>query len=190
MAKDGAIVGVADHSGWAVLVTVAGDGTFLDRRRIEFVDAGLPMLPHHHECQGLPIEQGLELVARVRTSAERHAKSSLDALAAAVPGRIHGVALRECPALPETVAERIRNYRAQCVADGVMYRTALAHAAESRGWSVHWYDAREVLTSAPQALHAERPVGPPWRKDHQVAMAAAIVAAARDRSAKRSGRSR
>ena len=98
MAKDGAIVGVADHSGWAVLVTVAGDGTFLDRRRIELVDAGLPMLPHHHECQGLPIEQALELVERVRTSAERHAKSSLDALAAAVPAKIHGVALRECPA--------------------------------------------------------------------------------------------
>ena len=183
MAKDGAIVGVADHSGWAVLVTVAGDGTFLDRRRIELVDAGLPMLPHHHECQGLPIEQALELVERVRTSAERHAKSSLDALAAAVPAKIHGVALRECPLLPETVAERIRNYRAQCVADGVMYRTALAHAAESRGWSVHWYDARKVLTSAPQALQAGRPVGPPWRKDHQVAMAAAIVAAARDRAA-------
>jgi len=131
MAKDGAIVGVADHSGWAVLVTVDGDGTFLDRRRIELVDAGLPMLPHHHECQGLPIEQALELVARVRTSAERHAKSSLDALAAAVSAKIHGVALRECPLLPETVAERIRNYRAQCAADGVMYRTALAHAAES-----------------------------------------------------------
>ena len=120
MAKDGAIVGVADHSGWAVLVTVADDGTFLDRRRIELVDAGLPMLPHHHECQGLPIEQALELVERVRTSAERHAKSSLDALAAAVPRKIRGVAVRECPPLPETVAERIRNYRAQCVADGVM----------------------------------------------------------------------
>ena len=183
MAKDGAFVGVADHSGWAVLVTVAGDGTFLDRRRIELVDAGLPILPHHHECQGLPIEQALELVERVRTSAERHAKSSLDALAAAVPAKIHGVALRECPLLPDTVGERIRNYRAQCVADGVMYRTALAHAAESRGWSVHWYDARKVLTSAPQALQAGRPVGPPWRKDHQVAMAAAIVAAARDRAA-------
>src|SRR5688572_15708831 len=77
VAGDGAIVGVADHSGWAVLVTVADDGTFLDRRRIELVDAGLPMLPHHHECQGLPIEQALELVERVRTSAERHAKSSL-----------------------------------------------------------------------------------------------------------------
>ena len=101
LAKDGAIVGVADHSGWAVLVTVDVDGTFLDRRRVELVDAGLPMLPHHHECQGLPIEQALELVERVRTSAERHAKSSLDALAAAVKRKIRGVAVRECPPLPD-----------------------------------------------------------------------------------------
>jgi hypothetical protein len=182
--KDGAIVGVADHSGWAVLVSVAGDGTFLDRRRVELLDAGLPTLPHHHECQGLPLEQALALVERVRRSAERHAKASLDAVAAALPAEVRGIALRERPALPDTVAERIRNYRAQCAADGVMYRTALADAAEARGWAVHWYDARNVLTSAPRTLQAKRPPGPPWRKDHQVAMAAAIVAA-RARGARR-----
>jgi hypothetical protein len=30
-----------------VLVTVAGDGTLLDRRRVELVDEDLPKIPHH-----------------------------------------------------------------------------------------------------------------------------------------------
>jgi len=33
--RDGAIMGVSDHGGWSVLVRVAGDGTLLDRRRVE-----------------------------------------------------------------------------------------------------------------------------------------------------------
>ena len=111
---------------------------------------------------------------------------ALDAVAMAVP-RIRGVALRECPQLPPTVAERIQDYRAQNVADWVMYRKALASAAEARGWPVHWYDAKSVLGAAREELRVEnldayflqvrRAVGPPWNKDHRLAMAAAIVTA-------------
>ena len=110
----------------------------------------------------------------------------MDAVAMAVP-RILGVALRKCPALPPTIAERIKDYRAQNVADWVMYRNALASAAVARGWPVHWYDAKRVLGAASQALRVEnldahflqmrRAVGPPWNKDHKLAMAAAIVTA-------------
>jgi hypothetical protein len=68
-----------------------------------------------------------------------------------------------------------------------MYRKALASAAEARGWPVHWYDAKSVLGAASQALRAEnleahflqvrRAAGPPWNRDHKLAMAAAIVTA-------------
>jgi len=186
MSKNGGIIGISDHGGWAVLVTVARDGTLLDRRRIELLDAGLPKLPHHHEGQGLPLDEAVELIERVRVSAERHAVLALDAVTLAVP-RILGVALRECPQLPPTIAGRIKDYRAQNVADWVMYRNALASAAEARGWPVHWYDAKSVLSAASQALRVEnldahflqvrRAVGPPWDKDHKHAMAAAIVTA-------------
>jgi hypothetical protein len=186
MSKNGGIIGISDHGGWAVLVTVARDGTLLDRRRIELLDAGLPKLPHHHEGQGLPLDEAVELIERVRVSAERHAVLALDAVTLAVP-RILGVALRECPQLPPTIAGRIKDYRAQNVADWVMYRNALASAAEARGWPVHWYDAKSVLSAASQALRVEnldahflqvrRAVGPPWDKDHKLAMAAAIVTA-------------
>jgi hypothetical protein len=104
-----------------------------------------------------------------------------------VPARILGVALRQCPELPPTIAERIKDYRAQNVADWVMYRRALAAAAEARGWPVHWYDAKKVLGAAGEALgiadldahflQLRKSIGPPWGQDHRIAMAAAIVAA-------------
>src|SRR4029077_464949 len=148
MSKNGGIIGVSDHGGWAVLVTVARDGTLLDRRRVELVGEGLPKIPHHSEGQRLPLDEAVELVERGRVSAERHAVLALDAVMVAVP-RIRRVALRKCPQL---IAERIKDYRAQNVADWVMYRKVLASAAEARGWPVHWYDAKSVLGAASQAL--------------------------------------
>ena len=62
---------------------------------------------------------------------------------------------RKCQPLPSTIAERIKDYRAQNVADWAMYRKALASAAEARGWPVHWYDATKVLDAASKALHVE-----------------------------------
>jgi hypothetical protein len=186
MSKDDGIVGVSDHGGWAVFVTAGRDGTLLDRRRVELVDGNLPKIPHHSEAQALPLDQAVALVERVRASAERHAALALDAVATTLPGRILGVALRRCPELPPTIGERITDYRAQNVADWVMYRKALAAAAEARGWAVHWYDAKQVLDAAGDALRIadldahflqiRRTVGPPWSQDHRIAMAAAIVA--------------
>jgi hypothetical protein len=186
MSTDDAVIGISDQGGWAILVTVARDGTLLDRRRVDLVDEGLPKIPHHSDAQRLPLDEAVALVERVRASAERHAKLVFDAVAVMVPGRLRGVALRQCPALPATIAERIEDYRAQNVADWVMYRKALAAAAEARGWGVYWYDAKKVLDAASRALHIQdldahflqlrKSIGPPWSKDHKLAMAAAIVA--------------
>jgi hypothetical protein len=185
MLNDGGIIGVSDHGGWAVLVTVAPDGSLLDRRRVELVDEGLPKIPHHSEGQRLPLDEAVALVERVRVSAERHSILALDAVATVVP-HIRGVALRNCPPLPPTIAERIKDYRAQNNADWVMYRKALAAAAETRGWPVHWFDAKNVLGAASEALGVDNldahftqvrnSFGPPWTKDHKIAMAAAIAA--------------
>jgi hypothetical protein len=169
-----------------VLVTIAPDGTLLDRRRVELVDDALPSLPHHHEAQLLPMDQAVALVERVGASAEMHAEFALQGVAMAVP-HILGVALRSCPQLPPTIPERIKDYRARNVADWVMYRKALASACERRGWPIYWYDAKTVLASASQSLRTEnfdahflemrKAVGPPWNRDHKIAMAAAIVTA-------------
>jgi len=185
MSKNCGVVGVSDHGGWAILVTATRDGALLDRRRVELVADDLPAIPHHHEAQLLPIDKGVALVERVRASAERHAARALDGVAAAVP-KILGVALRARPELPPTIAERIRDHRARNVADWVMYRNALAAAADARGWPVHWYDPKKVTDSASEALDVDfdayfsemrAEVGPPWNADHKLAFAAAITAA-------------
>ena len=179
-----ATVGVSDHAGWAVLVTVGGTGAVLDSRRIQLVDDDLPSLPHHHQGQRLPLEEALVLIERVRCSAGQHARRSLEAVES-VHSKVSGIVLRQCPTLPATVAGRIQSYWAQTRADTVMYRQALAEAAEARGWIVHWYDATKVLNEACQVLgvadlesefaEARKLFGPPWNKDHRLAMAAAIA---------------
>lgn len=174
MNNDGAVVGISDHGGWAILVTVARDGTLLDRRRVELVDDHLPAIPYHHEAQALPIDQATKLIDRVRASAERHAAAALDEVAKDVPN-VNAIALRVCPPLPPTIAERLKDYHAKNNADWVMYRQALASAAQARGWRVHWFDAKKLDLNAKQ-LQLRSKVGPPWSNDHKLAMAGALTA--------------
>jgi hypothetical protein len=70
-------------------------------------------------------------------------------------------------------------------ADSIMYRQVLAQLARVRGWAVHLYDAREVEgravsvlgDRANEVLHGPRAtLGPPWAKDHRMALAATIMA--------------
>jgi hypothetical protein len=201
-AQRSAAVGVAEHSNSAVLVTVAADGALLDRRRIDLTDRGLPTHPHHHEgswavgrylntpgARAMSLAEAMALVEQVRASAARGAREGLEVLAAAVPLPIASIAIRECPKLPPTTEERIADNRAQTVADSVMYREALATAAEARGWSVHWYDRERVFRDAAATLGREdvdaflhamgRSIGPPWQAAHKLAAAAALAATGR-----------
>lgn len=171
---NGAIIGAADHGGWAIFVTVSHKGLFLDRRRVELVDDDLPKIPHHSEAQGLPLDEAVALVERVRESAERNARLRLEEVAAQVAEPIAGIALRQCPELPPTIAERITNYHARNNADWVMYRQALAAAAEARGWAVHWYKTKNLNDA--HFAEMKGVLGPPWDKDHRIAMAAATAA--------------
>ena len=194
-------MGVAEHGNSAVLVTVARGGELLDRRRVDLTEPGLPTHPHHHEgswavgrylntpgARALPLAEVVTLVERVRASAARGARESLEAVAAAVRVPIASIALRACPTLPPTVEERIADNRAQTVADTVMYREALAAAAEARGWQVYWYDKERVFRDAAARLGGEdidaflqamgRAIGPPWQAKHKLAAAAALAAAA------------
>jgi hypothetical protein len=126
------------------------------------------------------------LVERVREAAARGARESLEALASAVSVPIASIAIRVCPQLPPTTEERIADTRAANVADSVMYREALATAAEARGWAVHWYDRDRVFRDAATALNGKnidtflqamgRSIGPPWQAKHKLAAAAALAA--------------
>lgn len=193
-----ATIGVAEHGNSAELVTVARGGELLDRRRVDLT-RGLPTHPYHHEgswavgryvdsawARVISLPAAVALVERVHSAAASGARESLDALTAAIPVPIAGISIRICPKLPATIEERITDTRSASVADSVMYRKALAAAAEARGWTVHWYDREHVFRDAAAALgHPDiesfilamgRSVGPPWQARHKLAAAAALVA--------------
>ncbi|MDX2168127.1 MAG: hypothetical protein SF182_13720 [Deltaproteobacteria bacterium] len=190
-------VGVAEHGNAAVLVTLAAGGALLDRRRVDLTD-GLPTHPYHHEgswavgryldspwARPISLGDAVALVERVHAAAAVGAHASLAALAAAVRLPIAAIAIRVCPALPPTIEARIADNRAQTVADSVMYRQALASAAEARGWAVYWYDRERVFDEAAAGLgradvntflqELGRAIGPPWQSRHKLAAAAALA---------------
>jgi hypothetical protein len=178
-------LGIADHFGWAVAVTAAADHGVIDRRRIELLEPGMPSAPIHHEGKGLDDERVGAMVAAVRSSVARAASASFDALEGALSNPITSISLRSLPTdFPTTIAVQRRvPYEAR--ADAVMYREVLCEVATSRGWRIHFYDAKTVeqeaaamLAGAADAvLRGPRDrLGPPWAKDHRVALAATIVA--------------
>jgi hypothetical protein len=194
---ESATVGIAEHGSSAILVTVAHDGQLVDRRRIDLT-RDLPTRPHHQDGSwavghflGRPRElnislaEAVALVERVREAAAQGARTGFEALVEAVPVSIARIAIRACPTLPPTTEECVTNARAAIVADSVMYRQALANAAEARGWSVHWYRRETVFREAAAKLHVAdldaflramgRSVGPPWHVKHRLAAAAALA---------------
>jgi hypothetical protein len=85
---------------------------------------------------------------------------------------------------PEDIAvQRRAPYEAR--ADAITYRKVISEVAHARDWHVHLYDAKQVERHAAGALGARADevlrgpraaFGPPWAKDHRVALAATILA--------------
>ena len=186
-------LGIAHHLGWAVAVTAAGQHNVVDRRRVELIEPGLPAAPIHHEGgphafhrSTAPLDDDalVELVMTVRAAVVRAASIALDELEAALPEPIVSISLRAWPAdFPDDIAVQRRvPYESQ--ADSIMYRAILAQLGRERGWDVHLYGsdverhaARLLGERANEVLHGPRAtLGPPWSKDHRMALAATILA--------------
>jgi hypothetical protein len=178
-------VGIAHHLGWAVAVTTSAGPVVADRRRIELLEPGMPAAPIEHEAKPLDDDAAARMVAEVRASALRATSASLDQLAASLPGPVVSMSLRAWPLdFPDDVAvQRRPPYESR--ADSVMYLQVLAECAHVRGWEVHLFNARDVEAQAArilgeragEVLHGPRvTLGPPWTKDHRIALAATIVA--------------
>ena len=178
-------LGIADHLGWAIAVTASGEHEVVDRRRIELIEPGVSPAPIHYESRRLGVAATAALVAASRASVIRATSAALDELATALPVPVRSISLRAWPLdFPEDIAvQRRAPYEAR--ADAIMYRQEISELAHARGWEVHLYDAKAVVSQAARML-AERAdeilqgprvtLGPPWTKDHRVALAATIMA--------------
>ena len=178
-------VGIAHHLGWAVAVTASAGHEVVDRRRIELIEPGMPTAPIEHDAMRLGDDAAARMVAEARASAMRATAASLDQLAASLPEPIVSMSLRAWPLdFPDdVVVQRRAPYLSR--ADSVMYCQVLSECAHVRGWEVHLFDARDVEAQAARVLgdrgdtvlHRPRAaLGPPWTKDHRIALAATIVA--------------
>ena len=167
-------------------MTAADDHAVVDRRRIELVEPGLSAAPIHYDRGRLDVDATATLVAAVRASAVRACSAALDDLAGALPAPVLSISMRSWPPdFPDDIAvQRRAPYEAR--ADAIMYRHLLAELARARGWEIHCYDAKHVEAQAADLLgdRAEEvlrdprsTLGPPWTKDHRVALAATVVAA-------------
>ncbi len=178
-------VGIADHFGWAVAVTASADHAVVDRRRIELVEPGLSPAPIHYDAPHLDVAATEALVAKVRASVARATAVAFDAIAAALPAPVVSISLRAIPPdFPDDIAIQRRSPH-EARADAIMYRQILSELAEARGWEVHYFNAKDVEGQAvselgdraDEVLHGPRAtLGPPWTKDHRMALAAALVA--------------
>jgi hypothetical protein len=185
---------VADHNGWAVLVSAAavnGEPTVVDRRRVRLIEKGLPDQPYHHETLALHDEEAEQLLRKVKQSIATCTAQAFDGLSADLwpRYRVSSIAIREPPleSLPPTVGEVHRSYYTLCRADGMLYHSAICSAARQRDWTPVFHRRGEELTKAAEALRVSthdverflsdlrQTLKPPWTAEHRNAFAAAIA---------------
>ena len=146
----------------------------------------------HRSGEPLDDDALATLVADVRSSVARAASEALDQIGNDVAAPIVSISLRGWPTDFPTDIGVLRQVPYESRADSVMYLEILDAVPVERGWPVHLYDAKTVEAEAAQllgdrahdVLHGPRAtLGPPWSKDHRMALAATVLAPPVDGSA-------
>ena len=197
MRRAPAVLGLADHTGWAYVVCVSVHERLpfvVARRRIALIERGLPTQPYEHDTMAMRPDEAQELVARVRKSIKTNTDVALQRLVEELSceHQVTALTIRQPPfeKLPATVAVVHASYQLQCSADGMLYHLAICAAARRLGLDVQLRRRGDEMDLAAAALGvspaaveefvggAGRPVGPPWTAEHRRAYAAAIAALA------------
>ncbi len=177
-------IGIADHLGWAVVVAADDQHRVVDRRRIDLIGPEHAPAPVHYDRGVSSDDEVAAAVAAARVSIAATAGAALDDLARSLPAPVRSLHLRHWPPDFPTEIQVIRRSPWEARADAVVYRQVLAEVAEARGWAVAAYDAKRVEAEAAAVLGSRADdvlfgpgalLGPPWGKDHRVALAATVV---------------
>lgn len=187
------VVGVADHNGWVILVSVAavnGQPAVIDRRRVELIGKGVPSQPYHHETLAMTDADAERLLRQVRQSIAACTKTAFDRLSADLSPKYHvsAITIRHPPLehLPSTVGEVHASYHVTCRADGMLYHSAICTAARDREWTVTMHHRGEELAMAAKSLRTnatdverfitdlKHTLKAPWTAEYRHACAAAM----------------
>ena len=191
-----ATLGLRAHSGWAVLVVLAGpmeSPIVLERRRIEIADPKIAGSKQpYHAAQGLSLKGAEALVsACADASAQLAAEAVREAIADA---KQKGYEIstsciltgsgRSIPALDKILASHPLLH----TAEGELFRNAIARACLNQGLPVVAVKEKELIARAAKDIgisgelidrHLQRmgkAIGPPWRQDEKHASLAAWIA--------------
>lgn len=189
-------VGFKAHSGWAVLVAVGLSGKdfqVIDRRRIELIEPGATWAKQpYHAAEDLPTEEARRLVERGVEAAHRVAKKEMRAVVEGSKKAGHeitGCAVLIGTPMPEWTTEQILSVHMRMhKAEGILFPTALAHAAEACELKVLTISEKNLSARAAELFDLAdamgritllgKSVGAPWGKDQKAATLAAMIALA------------
>lgn len=189
-----AAFGLKSHSGWAALVVVGkldDDLVVVDRRHLKLIEDDWAKQPYH-AAKGLKPDAARDVVERGVEAAHRIAAREMRA--AVERERLRENEVTACAVLvadpmpdwstEEILAVHIRMHKAE----GVLFRDALVHAAETCELRLVAIPERLLMEHAENALGAPssgllkvlarlgKSQGPPWGKDQKDCALAALVA--------------
>ncbi len=187
-------LGFRAHTGWAAVVALRGPSAspeVIERRRLGFVEEGLPVAVFHAAgSSDLTLEGAEELVRRATDSMTRMAERAIGELVREL-GDVTcvGVVLGSGRA-STNVKRAISSHAGKHAAEGELARQVLIDASSSLGLQVVGVREGElhgrgssVLGLPPDELRARivelrRTIGPPWTKDQKHAALVAWIALA------------
>ncbi|MSV30003.1 MAG: hypothetical protein EXQ52_14845 [Bryobacterales bacterium] len=197
-AEAAAALGFRVHSGWAIMVAVAGSPgrpVVLERRRIETADAAIPGSKQpYHSAERLDLQEAETLIRECRDSCMSLTGRAVGAMAAqlARSGRVAvraGVLFASGRSLPD-LAATLKSHALIHTAEGEFFREAVVRACEKHSLPVTRVKEREVWDRGAAAFRLDptdlrqtinelrRPLGPPWSQDEKLASLAAWIALA------------
>lgn len=179
-------IGIAPHSGWAIVVAVGERPAcrVLVRRRIEVLGDGDPRQPWH-EAQhlGLEPDEADALDERVFTGARAAAKVAMGEVLAEVAAEDHEVKAVGIAGEPRDLppaGQILRNHMLLHSAEGELYRSALTCAAAEAGLPVTCFHPKSLPMGgyADLLTRVGKDAGRPWAADHRLATVVALEALA------------
>ena len=191
-----ASLGFKLHTGWAMLVAVAGQPgeiQVLFRGRIELLPTDEPVPRFvYHEAAELPLARATALVKRAQEASQKAARLAIQNILRDLESRgakadVCGVPCGSIP-VPDDLSRILRSHPLIHTAEGALFRQAIVSACESCGLTVTATREREVWSRAAAGWSIGEPAlrkeidalrkvsGAPWNADHKTAAAVALLA--------------
>lgn len=191
-----AAFGFKIHTGWAMLVAVAGQPDQIEvliRRRIELLprDESIPRFAYHAAAK-LPLTGATELIKRVERESRRSAQLTIESAIEELGGRNARVntcgVLSGSTLVPDDLSRILQSHPLIHAAEGTLFVKSIVSACKAlaiKTISVHdreiWDRAATSWELSEQNLRkriddVRKSVGSPWSADHKLATATALFA--------------